>query len=172
MAANYTANYNLCQWEATDQVLRTDFNQDNAKIDAALGDTLGKIQLATEAVLENNSHTLELNLSGFDWDAWSLAFIWFLPIRNGNASVMSLDLNGISLDMQSYCSGTMASGLLPRAYLLFPMHDGTKAVTYLTFPDARIFTSLDSYDDITSVKATTGNSAIPAGSKIQVYGLR
>ena len=36
MAANYTANYNLCQWEATDQVLRTDFNQDNAKIDAAL----------------------------------------------------------------------------------------------------------------------------------------
>ena len=36
MAANYTANYNLCQWEATDQVQRTDFNQDNAKIDAAL----------------------------------------------------------------------------------------------------------------------------------------
>ena len=36
MAANYTANYNLCQWEATDQVQRTDFNADNAKIDAAL----------------------------------------------------------------------------------------------------------------------------------------
>ena len=36
MAANYTANYNLCQWEATDQVLRTDFNQDNAKLEAAL----------------------------------------------------------------------------------------------------------------------------------------
>ena len=38
MSTNHTANYNLCQWEATDQVLRTDFNQDNAKIDAALGD--------------------------------------------------------------------------------------------------------------------------------------
>ena len=36
MSTNHTANYNLCQWEATDQVLRTDFNQDNAKIDAAL----------------------------------------------------------------------------------------------------------------------------------------
>ena len=36
MASNHTTNYQLCQWEATDKVLRTDFNQDNAKIDAAL----------------------------------------------------------------------------------------------------------------------------------------
>ena len=36
MASNYTTNYQLNQWEATDQVLRTDFNADNAKIDAAL----------------------------------------------------------------------------------------------------------------------------------------
>lgn len=34
MASNYTENYGLCQWEATDQVLREEFNQDNAKIDA------------------------------------------------------------------------------------------------------------------------------------------
>ncbi len=36
MASNYTSNYQLCQWEGTDKVLRTDFNGDNAKIDAAL----------------------------------------------------------------------------------------------------------------------------------------
>lgn len=36
MASNYTDKYRLCQWEATDAVLRTDFNQDNAKIEAAL----------------------------------------------------------------------------------------------------------------------------------------
>ena len=36
MASNYTTNYQLNQWEAGDQVLRTDFNQDNQKIDAAL----------------------------------------------------------------------------------------------------------------------------------------
>ena len=36
MASNYTENYGLCQWEATDAVLRTDFNEDNAKIDEAL----------------------------------------------------------------------------------------------------------------------------------------
>ena len=33
---NRTTNYNLCQFEAGDQVQRTDFNEDNAKIDAAI----------------------------------------------------------------------------------------------------------------------------------------
>ena len=33
---NHTPNYNLSQWEAEDKVLRTDFNADNAKIDAAI----------------------------------------------------------------------------------------------------------------------------------------
>ena len=37
---NRTQNYNLCQWEAADKIQRTDFNADNAKIDAALGDKL------------------------------------------------------------------------------------------------------------------------------------
>ena len=36
MSTNHTRNYDLCQWEASDKVLRTDFNADNAKIDAAL----------------------------------------------------------------------------------------------------------------------------------------
>ena len=33
---NHTPNYALNQWEATDKIQRTDFNADNAKIDAAL----------------------------------------------------------------------------------------------------------------------------------------
>ena len=33
---NRTTNYQLNQWEASDRVLRTDFNSDNAKIDAAI----------------------------------------------------------------------------------------------------------------------------------------
>lgn len=36
MSTNHTSNYALSQWEATDPVLRADFNADNAKIDAAL----------------------------------------------------------------------------------------------------------------------------------------
>ena len=43
MASNYTEHYDLCQWEATDQVQRTDFNADNAKIDAALNTLAGQV---------------------------------------------------------------------------------------------------------------------------------
>ena len=42
VASNYTTNYQLNQWEAADQVLRTDFNQDNQKIDAALAGLAAK----------------------------------------------------------------------------------------------------------------------------------
>ena len=35
--AQYTENYSLHQWEAEDPFLRTDFNGDFSKIDAALG---------------------------------------------------------------------------------------------------------------------------------------
>ncbi len=36
MSTNHTPNYNLSQWEASDQFSRLDFNTDNAKLDAAL----------------------------------------------------------------------------------------------------------------------------------------
>ena len=36
MASGYTANYGLCQWQPGDKFLREEFNQDNAKLDAAL----------------------------------------------------------------------------------------------------------------------------------------
>ena len=38
MATNQTENYDLNQWLSTDQVLRTDFNTDNAKLDASLAE--------------------------------------------------------------------------------------------------------------------------------------
>ena len=36
MPSNFTANYNLSQWERTDKVQMEDFNEDNAKIDGAI----------------------------------------------------------------------------------------------------------------------------------------
>ena len=49
MSTNHTTNYNLNQWEAADKVLRTDFNEDNAKIDAALKANADAIAAETAA---------------------------------------------------------------------------------------------------------------------------
>lgn len=50
MASNYTENYGLCQWEATDQVLREEFNQDHVKIDETLK-ALANKDLALESAM-------------------------------------------------------------------------------------------------------------------------
>ena len=76
MATNYTTNYQLNQWEPTDQVLRTDFNADNAKIDAALkglrdiiisGDLLLQVfdqYDQQSSSLENRIQAIENQISG------------------------------------------------------------------------------------------------------------
>ena len=77
MASNYPRNYNLCQWEASDKVLRTEFNADNAKIDAAIAAVDGRVDglsstvsdKASTAALENlkttvSQHTSELAKKG------------------------------------------------------------------------------------------------------------
>ena len=51
MATNHTTNYQLCQWEATDKVLRTDFNQDNQKIDAALAAHDGELAALADCMV-------------------------------------------------------------------------------------------------------------------------
>jgi len=49
---NKTSNYQLNQWQGSDPVLRTDFNEDNAKLEAAL--TAG---LATKAEIVVGTYT-------------------------------------------------------------------------------------------------------------------
>ena len=47
---NRTTNYKLCQWEAEDKVRRTDFNEDNVKIDTALAAVRDRVNSLTAAV--------------------------------------------------------------------------------------------------------------------------
>lgn len=62
MANSYTANYGLCQWEAGDQFIRSEFNQDNAKIDTALkrvADTAAADLQAVRVQLQSAAQTAQ-----------------------------------------------------------------------------------------------------------------
>jgi len=50
MASNQTEHLKLCQWEEDDEVLRADFNADNAKIDAAVTEARAAAAEGIEAV--------------------------------------------------------------------------------------------------------------------------
>ena len=49
MNLNQTQNYQLSQWESTDRILMSDFNSDNAKLDAALKANADNIAALTAA---------------------------------------------------------------------------------------------------------------------------
>ena len=52
MASSYTTNYGLCQWEPGDSFVRTEFNQDNARIDAAIKGVADTAAAETAALAE------------------------------------------------------------------------------------------------------------------------
>ena len=55
--ANYTEHYQLHQWEPEDDFLRTDFNEDFAKIDAALGEKADAAALAEKCGAVTGTYT-------------------------------------------------------------------------------------------------------------------
>ena len=72
MSTNHTTNYNLCQWLATDQVQRTDFNADNAKIDAALADLENnKAALTDLEPLESSIQQITADLTKLTFGTYS-----------------------------------------------------------------------------------------------------
>ena len=73
-----TTNYQLNQWDATDRVLRTDFNSDNQKIDAAIAEVRAENPLAVLRVLTaTQTANQTLDLSWADWEAYREIHIYF-----------------------------------------------------------------------------------------------
>ena len=52
MASNHTEHFGLSQWDLSDSVLMADFNEDNAKLEAALSDLQSTVSLCTENVVQ------------------------------------------------------------------------------------------------------------------------
>ncbi len=69
---NYTENYQLPQWVATDRVLMADFNDLSSKVDQALQGLAEKslfIKLK-EVTVSAQSGNVTLDISGIDWGAY------------------------------------------------------------------------------------------------------
>lgn len=73
LASKHTEHYGLNQWEASDQVLHSDFNEDNAKLEAALAGKLGHIQIIRSTTLKSDGYRIVLDLTGINWENWALA---------------------------------------------------------------------------------------------------
>ena len=172
MSTNHTTNYDLCQWEATDQVQRTDFNQDNAKIEAALNSKLSAIEVVAETTITSNAAYFSLDLTGVDWDQWSVVAVVSDPLPYA-ADFSSLSINCPTVNIQREISGEVTPAVGPNLLLLFPMRDGGRQIRYLVFPGGQMAASAQgTYNDITGLTlSSNASNGFRTGSSIKVYGV-
>ena len=89
MASSQTSNYGLSQWEATDQVQRTEFNVDNAKIDAALAQK-GNCQLFTGSYVGTGTKEQSFTFPAKPYFAAIMGGSFFIIMAHGITSTVSL----------------------------------------------------------------------------------
>ena len=132
MSTNHTTNYDLNQWEGTDKILRTEFNADNAKIDAALkanADAIAAEAAAREAgdetiaagncwvkvldlTLENATTQWDVDMSAIDLTQYQKLTI--CPHLKGDDSyIANVRINNLSTGYYGIGNNTSTCGDVP-----------------------------------------------------------
>ncbi len=176
MASNHTTHYDLSQWQATDEVVRTDFNADNAKIDAALHGKLGRSQLL-QTVKSGASGIMSADMRQMDWSKWEEIHVQLLvPSSFSESDSFVISFNNTS------AGGTSSMdrgrfGITP-AYnfhlILYPRHDPSATVTGILLGDASGFcvariTFAEMQDLV--IGRTASGYGMPGGLTLTVWGI-
>ena len=134
MASSYTSNYQLCQWEGTDKVLRTDFNGDNQKIDAALAGLADAVEEKTglktliEQTKTDETQTVAFSLSGLDWTKWTTLHIHARGVVSGASTYQfCFQTSGGRTILQTLSSGEEVD------MVLYVLHSGDTGVYGMLF---------------------------------------
>ena len=186
---DYTQNYQLNQWEATDRVLREDFNSDNAKIDAAIAAAAARPSrtlLKDEPMEGDYQFSLQTDLTDIDWNQWQAVCmdIWTLNSQGGTAEVL-INGGGYHTAMGGSRADGFATGRIsaieseshnPRPIRIYflPMGDERNLVRAISMNDEIFFYSYIGmpFSQAETLSVVTTGSAFRPGSRIAVWGLR
>ena len=166
---NQTANYQLSQWETTDRILMTDFNADNAKIDAALQGLSEKAALVTlaDVSLMEDAEVLCIPLADVDWTQWKRIYL----LASGKGTNGQVRHFGFYLNESRNAMGVTGSTTEQLA-ILYPLQDGANLLR------GRIHAGEDfqlsfAFSDITSFCIFPGTSTprlLAAGASLKMLG--
>lgn len=178
VASNYTEHLGLCQWEARDQVLRTDFNEDNAKIDTILSESHARagMKLIREAVLEQDSTTYSCPLTNIDWSLYSVVCIDLQPICHSSAH-LDVKLGSDSTDrmISSYEGEEDRSSAELWIFPLFLPEREVHIVSCGMLENVNLRTSM-TYARLNlvemSISKVESDPGMVPGSRIRVWGMR
>lgn len=179
---NTTSNYGLSQWEASDRILREDFNNDNQLIDTALADC-GKFVKLKEITTTAAAAQVDVAFSDIDWSAWQEVCIHVAITVSGMDYNTSFNFN--SHGQSNYLTGSSTtSGSLGTLCTFSSKSFSLIRVQSWKTPSSTVFCqSLSGRNAcfgcntyLTLSQITTLNlinsQTIAAGSKITVWGVR
>lgn len=127
----YTENYHLNQWDATDRVLRTDFNSDNQKIDAALAEIKCQrsLTLLQEYKVTESGQEIEFPLD-IDWNEWKAVHIQCEAFTNEDRTTVYVDL-GSNTVLEAWGNQAEAEHAPYLGYaILLPLYDARRHLIY------------------------------------------
>ena len=172
MATNQTTNYQLNQWEPTDQVQRTDFNADNAKIDAALA-VLGHAQVLDTVTLAQANNSFGFDISGIDWTACQMLLISVDVPENSITRIMPWVCNLNQNTVNGHGSGSSSNFLRfgPASFLiaLLPFRQPQQNVLGIVIGDpAGVGFGECTYAELTSLDFAS-STPYPANTKATLW---
>lgn len=93
-----TANVQLNQWDPEDRILRTDFNADNEKIDAAIGGIQAAMRVVKllDVTTELAATQIDLDVSGIDLTAYQELWLYLRYGIDTEVGYIQMRLNGIN----------------------------------------------------------------------------
>lgn len=129
-----TEHYQLNQWSASDRIHHDDFNADNLRLDEALTQKLGQLELISVSESNNQSvnGTFLSTVSKINWDEWSfVCMLVHYPEQNlGNVTI------DCSMLSNEYKEERIASlTVLDYLVVFLPLRDASRPAAGIIFAD-------------------------------------
>lgn len=174
-----TPTYKLSQWDPEDRIQRTDFNNDNLKIENALytiGQKAGLFQYGPGITLKSNAPHLIVDIRHVNWQSCGVVHaVLTLSTKNGTSvSLYLMTKKSEYIKVDTIC-GTASEGqpLATAHAVFFPMYEPERKITILLLgtdsPGIKTFDM--KFSEIAQFTAQTDSDdyAILAGSKARCY---
>ncbi len=179
LASKHTEHYGLNQWEVSDQVLHSDFNEDNVKVDSALQKKLGHFERIDFRTTEESTRTIIFDLSQINWSDWEAVFLLFDcgfaddPERGIH---FRCTLNDDKI--RSFCSCNdhyFAYMTTAPIFITFlPHRDASRKIRGITAGASGLGIGVASFSELTSLDIVFEDSgrSLAAGLPLEIWGLR
>lgn len=179
-----TANYELCQWDPEDRILREDFNRDNATLDETLAG-LSPIVRLLNVTTETDAKEVDLDLTGIDWSLYREVQVWY-QVNTTHTTTDTLMIRLNRTTNYNNPEGNSSDSL--SSFLLLPYGSSVGTITLYGGQNTVGFTQgTSSYSNLPVDTAASVSLApescstmnfimstgkIPTGAEFKIYGVK